>query len=197
MKYQQKIKFLLSLVSILVSTISIAQDESQTDRSKLAIKAGYFGEFVMHPGFYSGIDYNLLDKSWLDLHWDTDLGAYFHKWNNNSVFVQSSFGARFCTSFSMYTDLQIGIGYMLSTPSGELYQVDKDGNLTEKGKPVTSHAKPTVSLLFGWDGNRKKDIPLTIGFGLEAYWQMGYNHIALPHAALKAGITYQLKTKKS
>ena len=181
---------------LLCSSICYGNDDDlQYSRSKLSIKAGYYGEFILHPGFYAGVDYNVIDRTWFDLHWDTEIGGYLHKWNNNSFFSQSSIGARFTTKFSVFTDLNVGLGYMLSTPNGQVYQVDELGNLAEGKKPVSSHFKPVVSMLFGWDGMKKKDIPLTISIGLEGYWQTGFNHIALPHAAGRIGITYQLKTR--
>lgn len=173
-----------------------AQEEIQKEYSKIALNVGYFGEFILHPGIYGGIDYTLSSKLWLNIHWNSEIGCYYHKWNNNALFLQSSIGTRFTTSFSFFADVNLGVGYILSSPNGEVYKVNDQGELTEKGRTYTSHAKPSVSLTLGWDGKRKKDIPFTAGLGVEGYWQTGFNHIALPHAALKLGITYQLKSKQ-
>ena len=169
--------------------------DSINSNSKLGVKVGYFGEFVLHPGFTTGIDYTIHQKNWLSVHWDSELGAYFHKSNNNALFVQSTIGARFISPFSAFVDVNIGLGYMLTTPSGDIYVVDNNGILSSKGRPYQSALKPNISLMFGWNGSHKKDIPLIIHVGIEAYFQSNFNHSMLPHAAFRGGIVYQLKKK--
>ena len=169
--------------------------ESINANSKLGIKVSYFGEFALHPGFAAGIDYTIHQNNWFNLHWDSELGAYFHKSNNNALFIQSTIGTRFISSFSAFVDVNAGLGYMLTTPNGDTYKVDNSGKLSSKGRPYQSALKPNISLLFGWDGSRKKDIPLIIYAGIEAYWQSHFNHSMLPHAALRVGIVYRLKKK--
>ncbi len=171
------------------------EKESNHSNSKLGIKAGYFGEFVLHPGFIVGVDYALHQNRWFNLHWDSELGAFYHQWNNSALFAQSTLGTRFISSFSAFVDVNAGLGYMLSTPNGDVYAVDASGKLSAKGRPYQSALKPTMLILFGWDGTRKKDIPLIIHAGIEAYWQSHFNHSMLPHAAFRAGIVYRLKKK--
>ncbi|MCB0643261.1 MAG: hypothetical protein KDC44_16545 [Phaeodactylibacter sp.] len=165
----------------------------ESSESKIGLKASYFGEFVLHPGLAAGLEYSLVVKPWFNLHWDAELGAYFHKQNNNALFLQSTIGTRFITAFAAFVDINAGLGYLLAAPSGDVYTVDPDGNLTTKGRPYTSHLKPTISLLLGWDGRRKRSVPLLIHTGIEAYWQSHFNHAMLPHAALRLGVVYWLK----
>ena len=47
---------------------------------KVALKLDYFGELVLHPGLSLGVDYTLSKKTWVSLHWDTDIGGYWHQW---------------------------------------------------------------------------------------------------------------------
>jgi len=143
-------RFIVCL-SLLLSLTSFGQ-ESEAQLGKLGINVGYFGEFVLHPGMYAGVDYSVWSNKRFDAHWNSEIGFYIHKWNNNSFFAQSSFGIRYTTSFSMLIDLNVGVGYMLSLPNGDVYQVDPTGNLVLKGRPATSHFKPHLSLLFGWNG---------------------------------------------
>ena len=189
----KKITFLL-FMSALACTRGYAQSDVQSDtENQIGVKVSYFGEFVLHPGFAAGIDYSIYSTKWFNLHWDSELGAYYHKWNNNAAFIQSSIGTRFISSFSVFWDVNAGLGYMLSSPNGEVYTLDENGALSEKGRPYTSHLKPHVSVLFGWDGRRNKDIPLLIHAGIEAYWQSHFNHSMLPHAAFRLGIVHMLK----
>lgn len=192
-----KKRLILILLSVTIgSNLSYGQetDTSRTYR-KIGVKANYFGEFVLHPGFTVGIDYSLHQKKWFNLHWDSEMGMYFHKWNNNSFFTQTSIGTRFISSFGAFTDLNVGMGYMLSSPNGDVYTVNSNNELSSKGRSFTSHLKPTFSILFGWDGTRKKNIPLLIHTGIEAYWQSHFNQSMLPHAAYRLGVVYKLKSK--
>ncbi len=180
------------LGTVLVS----GQDSGEVSQeNRLAIKVGYYGDFVMHPGLTMGIDYTLYTNKWFNLHWDTEMGSYVHKWNNNALFVQSSIGTRFTGPFSLCVDLNLGLGYMLTTPNGDVYRVDENDNLALGSRPFQSHLKPTFSILFGWNGERKRDIPLIIQTGFEAYMQSAYNHTMLPHAALRLGVIYRLDRK--
>jgi len=187
---------LFILMSCFCAFLTYGQEpnSSNTD-SRLGVKLSYFGEFVMHPGFAIGVDYSLYKNNWLNVHWDSEIGAYYHKWNNNSLFLQSSIGNRFTTPISVFLDINVGLGYMLSTPNGDFYSVDTNGELSTKGRPYTSHLKPNISLLIGWDGSHRRNIPLIIQGGLEAYGQSHFNHSVLPHAALRLGVVYLLKNK--
>ena len=132
-----KVTHLIFLIMTCFGSILVSgQDSSEVNqRSRLAIKAGYFGDFVMHPGFTTGIDYTLHRNRWLNIHWDTEIGTYFHKWNNNAVFLQSTIGSRLTTPFSACVDINLGLGYMLSTPNGDIYNVDESGKLIAGGRP--------------------------------------------------------------
>ena len=187
---------LFILMSCFCAFLTYGQEpnSSNTD-SRLGVKLSYFGEFVMHPGFAIGLDYSLYRNNWLNVHLDSEIGTYYHKWNNNALFIQSTIGSRFTTSFSALVDINVGLGYMLSTPNGDFYTVDNNGELSPKGRPYTSHLKPNISLLIGWDGSHRKNIPLIIQAGIEAYWQSHVNHSFLPHAALRLGVVYLLKNK--
>lgn len=190
----KKMKRLLTLIVLsLLCSLTYAQSNSNLGYGKLSLKGGYFGEFILHPGLYGGVDYNLVRNKHFDLHWDSEIGCFMHKWNNNTVFIQSTIATRFITSNSLFADVSLGLGYMLSMPNGDVYRVDKDGVLSINGRPITSHAKIPFAITFGWDGKRNRDIPWSIGLGVEAYMQTGYNHIMLPHAALKLGVLYHLK----
>lgn len=184
------------LFLVLLTVLSLhlfGQNENVNSMDRLSVKAGYFGEFVMHPGFYAGVDYNLFSNHWLDLHWDNELGGYSHRWNNNAAFVQSALGVRFNTPLSLFVDLSAGVGGMVTTPNGDVYSVNENKTLVMTGRPYSFHLKPSVSLLFGWNGNVKKQLPVLINAGIELYQESAFNHTLLPHAAIKVGLVYQLK----
>jgi len=162
---------------------------------KVALKLDYFGELVLHPGLSLGVDYTLTKKNWITLHWDTDIGGYWHRWNNTALFLKSSLGTRFPIS-TLFVDLNLGAGYMHSFPAGIIYKKSEDGGLEKAVNWGHSHFMPTFSVLLGYDGTRKHDLPFTIHIGVETYFQSSFNHIFLPHGAAKLGITYKFRKKQ-
>lgn len=160
-----------------------------TDR--LALKVEYFGELVLHPGISLGTDYTVLKRKWITVHWDADLGGYWHRWNNTSAFVKTTIGSRFSIG-SVFADFNLGCGYMHSWAAGPIYQKVSDGSVERATNWGHSHFMPTGSLLFGWDGNKKNNLPWTIYLGPEIYLQSSFNHIFLPHVATKLGFTYKI-----
>ncbi len=159
---------------------------------RTAVKFDYFGELVLHPGLSLGIDYTLSSKKWVTVHWDTDLGGYWHRWNNTAIFAKTSIGTRFPFS-SMFVDLNMGAGYMHSFPAGKIYQRSADGGVEKAPNWGHPHFMPTFSVLLGWDGSRKANLPLSFHIGAEAYLQSAVNHTFIPHVAAKVGITYKFK----
>jgi hypothetical protein len=159
---------------------------------KVALKLDYFGELVLHPGLSMGVDYTLAKKNWVTIHWDSELGGYWHRWNNTAVFLKSSIGARLPVK-SFFVDLNLGAGYMHAFAAGTMYQISSEGGLEMAANWGHSHFMPTSSFLIGWDGTRKMNLPWTFHAGVEAYLQSSFNHIFLPHAAAKVGLTYKFK----
>ena len=159
---------------------------------RVAVKFDYFGELVLHPGLSVGIDYTLTKKKWVTVHWDSDLGGYWHKWNNTALFAKTSIGTRFPVS-SLFVDLNMGAGYMHSFPAGKIYQRSADGGVEKATNWGHAHFMPTFSVLLGWDGSRKANLPFSFHIGAEAYLQSSVNHTFIPHAAAIVGFTYKFK----
>lgn len=161
---------------------------------KISIKVDYFGELGLHPGGSLGIDYTISTKKWVTIHWDTEIGGYWHRWNHSALFTKTSIGARF-PIWSLFVDINLGAGYMHSFLAGDVYQRAAGGGIEKAPNTGRPHFMPTCSLLLGWDGTRKSDLPWKIHLGIEAYYQSGFNHIFLPHVAAKVGVSYLLKNK--
>jgi hypothetical protein len=128
------------------------------------------------------------------IHWDTEIGGYWHRWNHSALFTKTSIGARF-PIWSLFVDINLGAGYMHSFLAGDVYQRTADGGIEKAPNTGRPHFMPTGSLLLGWDGTRNNKSPLKIYAGIEAYYQSGFNHIFLPHVAAKVGVSYLLKNK--
>lgn len=197
------IAFIVVVLSQCYGRVTAQQEvKNNTDRAGLisriiynesvAVKFDYFGELVLHPGLSLGIDYTLARKNWVTIHWDSDMGGYWHKWNNTALFLKTSIGGRFPIR-SLFVDLNLGAGYMHSFAAGTIYQKSSEGGVEKAANWGHPHFMPTSSLLIGWDGTRKMKLPWTFHIGAEAYLQSSFNHIFLPHAAARVGFTYKFK----
>ena len=188
-----------TLLMLLLSTYALrAQDTFHTSQpsrlaERLAVKVEYFGELVLHPGMSMGMEYTVASNRWITLHWNADIGGYWHRWNNTSVFLKTSFGTRFALG-SVFANINLGVGYMHSWAAGEIYQKDQNGGVEKAANRGHAHFMPNASFLIGWNGSRK-NLPWSIHFGPEIYLQSSYNHIFLPQVAAKIGFTYQLNAK--
>lgn len=193
---------ILSLMLIGLTTFTaranapIPNDSSGTisqfiHHDKIALKIDYFGELALHPGLTFGFDRNLLDKEYIAIHWDMDMGGFWHRWNNTSFMVKSTIGSRFYAG-EAFADINAGIGYMHSFAAGTIYQRGQNGEAEKANNKGTSHFIPNASFLLGYDATRNER-PYTVHFGPEVYIQSSFNHIYLPHLAVKVGLTYKIQ----
>ncbi len=198
--------FLFFIYSISLISSGFSQDNNQEDDVKgshsrptnyhrVAIKMDYFGEVVLHPGLTIGIEYSLKENDWVNLHWDTEIGGYYHKWNHTGLLIKSSIGTRVVFPFAFLIDLNLGVGYLHTFPQGNVYIKDEKGGVVKDVNWGSPHFMPTTSLLIGWDGAKNRELPVLIHLGIEAYLESSFNQIFLPHAALKVGVVYKLKKK--
>ncbi|MCB9320488.1 MAG: hypothetical protein H6570_14500 [Lewinellaceae bacterium] len=180
---------------LLLQTFSVdAQEQFERNANpkapfeeRLALKLEYFGELVLHPGLSVGLQYTVIKNNWITVHWDVDLGGYWHRWNNKSGFLKTSIGSRFAMG-PLFTDLNIGIGYLHAWADGDIYQQTEAGAVEKTANWGHPHFMPNMSILIGWDGSRR---PWTVHLGPEVYLQSSFNHQFLPHIAVKMGITYK------
>ncbi len=188
----------IPLLILLLCSLSVLAQEQDGSKAKFgertALKVEYFGELVLHPGLSLGLDYTMARNNWVTLHWDTHLGGYWHRWNNTSVFLKTSFGSRFAVG-PVFADINLGVGYMHSWAAGVIYQRTENGSVEKAANLGYPHFMPNASFLLGWDGSRRNDLPWTIHIGPEVYLQYPYNHIFLPHVAAKIGFTYKFKQR--
>lgn len=175
------------------STVNQSTISRFVHHEKVAIKLNYFGELVLHPGLTVGVDYTLSKNNRLTVHWDADLGGYWHRWNNTSFFIKSTIGTRLAVAGPVFADINAGIGYMHSFASGDVYQRDLNGGVEKATNIGHAHFMPNASILLGWDGTRNGKRRCTFHVGPEVYLQSSFNHIFLPHVSAKIGMTYKLK----
>jgi hypothetical protein len=190
----------LTLPILLLCTLSVRAQNGDEKKAKpkiqfedrLAVKFEYFGELVLHPGLAIGMECTVVRKKWVSMHWDIDLGGFWHRWNNTSVFLKTSVGSRFAIG-SLFADINLGVGYAHSWAAGVLYQRAEDGGVERAANWGHHHFMPNASFLLGWDGSRRNNLPWAIYIGPEVYLQSSFNHTFLPHLAAKIGFTYKIK----
>lgn len=182
------------IISLLCSLSALAQNHGNSKtkfKERAAIKVEYFGELILHPGLSIGLDYTIAQRKWTTIHWNTDLGGFWHRWNNTSAFLKTTIGSRMALK-SAFVDINLGAGYLHSWAAGAVYHRAENNEVEKAVNKGHSHFMPTTSLLFGWDGTRNRHLPWSIYFGPEVYLQSSFNHIYLPHVAAKLGFTYKL-----
>lgn len=196
-----KVMRLTTVILLLGSFAVRAQDEIEIKaklktrlEEKLAVKVEYFGELVLHPGLSIGIENTLAKNNWIMVHWDIDLGGYWHRWNNTTVFLKTSIGSRLAMG-KIFADMNLGVGYMHSWAAGTMYQRTEDGGLKKAANWGHPYLMPTASFLLGYDGSKRNNLPWTVHIGPEVYLQYPYNHLFIPHVAAKIGFTYKFNQR--
>lgn len=184
----------LSLSQTILSNVNLVSHKSDSLNTKMALKAEYFGELLLHPGVSIGIEYTLLERKNLNIHWDNEFGGYWHRWNNSSLFLKTSVGARYYIK-SNFVDIKAGIGYLHNWVSGPLYGFNSEKKVTKIANLGRAQFMPHLSLAFGLDNFKRNNKPWLFHFGPEIYWQYPTNHIFIPHVAFKVGFTYKLNQK--
>lgn len=177
------------------SSLTYKNYESIKDSSeqyKLGLKVAYFGELVLHPGLTVGVECFKEKNSWINFYWNAEVGGFWHRWNNTSLFVKTGGSARFQRR-KVFADFNIGIGYMHSFLAGEIYNWSEQHKVETKKDWGSAHFMPNTSLLLGWKGGKKRARSWAVYLGPEFYLQSNFNHIYLPHLAAKMGVTYKLK----
>lgn len=185
---------LTTLILLLCSLLVSAQERNDTKltlEERLAIKVEYFGELVLHPGLSFGSDYTVARNRWVTVHWNTDLGGYWHRWNNTSAFLKTSIGSRLAMG-AFFADLNLGVGYLHLWAAGVVYQRAENVRVEKATNLGHAHFMPNASFLLGWDGTRQGKQLWMVHLGPEVYLQYPYNHVFLPHVAVKIGFTYKL-----
>ncbi len=154
----------------------------------------YFGQFVLHPGLAIGIEKSLLTskRKMHSARLGAEFGGYYHKWNNNSLFLKSSLGHKMYLTkkkknYFIYT---IGFGYLHSFPHGDIYEFKENQAVISKNSG-TSHLVYNLNMSFGIHTIKLKKHTLYTRFGIEAFLINNFNGISLPNAAFRLGFNFQ------
>lgn len=186
-----KIKFTPVLFSIFLFLSIFTQsmsycDMSGFDKNSLAVKMGYFGEFIFHPGFIIGLEYPVYRENNFNLLLSTQMGGYIHPRNHNGIIADVQFGVKYIFPKGFFLRSDIGVGYLHTFPAGKIYEV-VDDVLNEVPNTGNAHVMPSVH--FGWGWEIRKTIPWDLQFTITGFGEYPFNGMFLPHIAIQIGIT--------
>ena|GEM_PF-2555405 len=194
-------KIALSFVLILsLSSITLAQtivkngvetlDENKSGKNEISI--AYFGETVTHPGLTLGIERNLWEKKKLKLISSANIGWYTHPRHHCAAFLNIEGGFRSTTSFGLYSDFFLGIGYHHSWVNGDVYVSDGGDDvkiIRDAGRP---HLMTNVSFGLGWDFSKKTSSHTKLFIRIKPMFIYPVNNNMLIQAAAMVGVIWPL-----
>lgn len=169
---------------------------AQTLQNDIRIGGGYFGQSITHPGFTINAEYVRNHTNQFSTPLRAEIGAYFHPRNHNALMFDISAGLREKFGKRFGLEQGIGLGLMTAFFNGDgLFRVSESGGIVRVSPNGNLVFMPSVSLGI-WVSCGKKDDENQWGvyFRQKLFWQLPYNNLAMPHFALQAGISYQIKS---
>ena len=181
------------LLSSLGQGFNAYSQQEPTASHRYALTAAYLGETITHPGATVGLEKYLLRKRQYKLFVGTNLGGYVHQRNHKALFATLQFGQRITFRSGWFVDQSIGVGYLITFLDGEVYTVNPTGSVEQMANTGRSHLMPSVSVGVGYDFTNKDIAKLQLFLRPQAFWQLPFNHYALLHIGLQAGIILPLR----
>ena len=181
------------LLSLTLGVNANAQESSPAS----TLSVGYFGELVTHPGFTLGIERSLSTTKHFTVFATGEVGGYTHTRNQTGVFADVQTGYRFKTRSGFFFDQALGLGYLHTfLNGGKLFEVSADRQAYEVADGGRPHIMPLVRLGTGYDFSSNHRGNWLVYARMRFFWQYPFNHYALVHTALEAGLSKTLTWKK-
>jgi hypothetical protein len=177
------------IMALTINIIVKAQDSLMV----FPVNISYFGETLVHPGVSFSYEHNLKRNFLIT----PSLGTYLHVKNHRAVFMDACFSWRKTFRFGYSMEYGIGIGYFHTWEhGGKTYTVNDNDETETKFKWGRPNIMPSVKIgLLGWDFRKKTKLPVRVNADIIAFGQYPFNNFTMPHAALRLGFTYYLKSK--
>jgi len=194
----QKIKTVTFLIFLISSTGASAEgqkDEVTLENhtsEKLAVSIAYFGEFFVHTGIKTGIEYTLTESRGHKLTGGIRIGYWYQYRISNNLFADVDIGYRYTFKSGLFLDLIAATGYNHIFPDGKIYRYDA-GKISRAPNHGYGTFMPSFAAGVGYNFGYKKDKP-----GIQTYLrpvifgQFPLNNTIVPNIALEAGITIPL-----
>ena len=117
---------------------------------------------------------------------------YKHPRNHKGLMFTGAIGRQRIGENGFQTSLNLETGYMLSSLDGETYEWN-GSEIIESRNKESSHLVFGLNGGFGWNFDKKTDLPLSFMIQPHLYFQAPYNTTIVPRAALETKLTYNLK----
>lgn len=193
------------LLIVIVFVLLVNPATAQRDSLSVRIKASYFNNQWLRPGFSLGIEKSLKQKLKLrksgkihsrELLFKSNLGFFTQFRHSTSVFINGTIGYRFTRNSGFTFDpLHPGVGYLHAFVRGSTFQVDAQGKLTEqKFKSYPNVLLPYLTLVgFGYDFRPKCHWPVAISTSIDLFWQRPVNSKSRLNLALPVNISFFIR----
>ncbi|MCI4670998.1 MAG: hypothetical protein MRZ79_22870 [Bacteroidia bacterium] len=168
---------------------------------KFQISLSYFGEMATHGGIRIGLttpisqmikekgEETSVNKAWIV---GGCITYYKHPRNHKGLMVTGVIGRQRVGKNGFQTSLNLEAGYMLSILDGETYEWN-DSEIVESSNKGSSHIVFGLNGGFGWNFDKKTDLPLSFMIQPHLYFQAPYNTTIVPRLALETKLSYNLK----
>lgn len=113
--------------------------------------AGGFTSTPFHPGISIGLErkYNQNKKN--ILFQTLNCGFYLHKTFEHGLYINTESGYRHIYKPGITNDISIGIGYLHTFSASKQYELDSNGEFTEKSTQGRPHAMISAAIGLGYD----------------------------------------------
>lgn len=159
----------------------------------------YYGNFITHPGIKLGFDWNLfmIEKTKENrkqiktirkiLLVTPNIAFYSHKASHKGLFLSTDLAWRRYSKNLFYSEISLGIGYFRKFNSGETWEMNDDGTVTNIGGTSRGYFAPSVSFAFGKHFTLKNATPISVFTKLNTNAINGYNATTVPEFSLELG----------
>lgn len=160
----------------------------------------YYGNLATHPGIKIGFDWHLLmiekrkeKKKKIKTIRKTllltpSIAYYSHKSSHKGLMVTTELAWRRYSKRLFYREISLGGGYFRKFNSGETWETNDDGTVSNIGNTSRGYFTPSVSFAFGKQLLSEQLMPITIFTRLNTNFITGYNAGVVPEISLELGV---------
>jgi hypothetical protein len=157
---------------------------------------GYYGNKINEPGVAFGVEKYLATTPNYQVTGSL-FSAFFGKKEMYYSFVLSPrIGLRYTAMWGLTLESHMGIGYAYRHFNYDQYELNKDGEIVDKGKAGISSAMPNFAFGLGYDFSRKANLPVKLFVRPSCSLNYPGGHILFQASyAIETGIIYVPKIK--
>lgn len=203
-------KLVLAWLILLSFGVMAQESEKQTfkkdfDLGEYApLHVSYYGNYLTHPGAKVGFDWNLLViektkekkrkiKTVRNVLLATPSVAFFSlKETYNAVIVAGDLSWRSYDKSLFYKEVSVGMGYYTLFNSGDTWETNDDGSVSNVGSSSVGYLAPSVSLAVGQRFELKNQLPMEVFTKFNTNFLTNYNASSVVELSLELGVRMNL-----